>query len=471
MAKGHTSSAMSLRRAGLAATLVAVAAVSCGPVAVRPATPDAGARQAPPGAGPRWPDRASYALDLTYDARRLALAGTQRITFRNASATPLPAVWLRAWANAFGGCRAQRARVAVVAGGRLAARRRDCTAMQVVLDRPLAPGEVTTIALRIRIRTPPRPDRFGRFRGAAYFGNAIPLLAVADARGWQLPPYTFAGESFYSISAAWRVRLRVPRGLKVASTGTQDGGSSGGVVTLTAPRARDFMLVVGRFDVRTEESGGLRLRRFSAPGTSATVARKTLSLAAYSMRRYADWYGPYDRPEIDLVEGPREVAHGGLAMEYPELVLTPASATSIAHELAHQWFYGIVGDDQWSEPWLDESFAEFSAARLPPGRVGNRLRGCHLPDGGRVPLDSSMATMTQGAGGRYVRTVYIGGACLLRALQRTLGEQRFDDLMRQLVATHRDDVITTPEVVGALRSAAPDPGAVDRLLRRAGLLR
>jgi aminopeptidase N len=471
MARGHTVEAMSLRRAGLAATLAAVAAVGCGPVAVRQSAPGAGERQVEPGAAPRWPDSASYALDLAYDARRFALAGTQRITFRNASATPLPAVWLRAWANAFGGCRAQRARVAVVAGGRLAARQRGCTAMQVVLDRPLAPGDSTSVTLRIRVTTPPRPDRFGRFRGAAYFGNAIPVLAVADARGWQLPPYTFAGESFYSLSSAWRVRLRAPRGLRVASTGTQTGARAG-VVTLTAPRARDFMLVVGRFDVRTLRAGGLRLRRFSVPGgTSPTVARKTLSLAAYSMRRYAEWYGPYDRPEIDLVEGPREVAHGGLAMEYPELVLTPASATSIAHELAHQWFYGIVGDDQWSEPWLDESFAEFSAARLPPGRVPNRLRGCHLPDGGRVPLDSSMATMTQGGGGRYVRTVYLGGACLLRSLRTTLGATRFDDVMRRLVATHRDGVITTPEVVAALRTAAPDHGAVDRLLRRAGLLR
>jgi hypothetical protein len=471
MASGHTVGAMSLRRASLAAMLVAVAAVSCGPAAVRQAIPGAGARQADPAAGPRWPDRASYVLDLAYDARRFALTGTQRITFHNASANPLPAVWLRTWANAFGSCRAQRARVAVVAGGRLAARQRGCTAMQILLDRPLGPGEAATIALRIRITTPRRPDRFGRFRGAAYFGNAIPLLAVADARGWQLPPYTFAGESFYSLSSAWRVRLRLPRGLRVASTGTQAGAPRGGVVTLTAPQARDFMLVIGRFDVRTLHSGGLRVRRFSAPGTSVTVARRTLSLSAYVMRRYTGWYGPYDRPELDLVEGPREVARGGLAMEYPELVLTPAAAASIAHELAHQWFYGIVGDDQWSEPWLDESFAEFSAARLPPRRVPNRLRDCHLPDGGRVPLDSSMATMTRGGGGRYVNTVYIGGACLLRALQRTLGDERFDDLMRRLVATHREGVITTPEVVSALRSAAPDLAAVDGLLRRAGLLR
>src|SRR4029079_14787198 len=100
------------------------------------------------------------------------------------------------------------------------------------LPRPLAPGATASVGLQIRVTAPTRPDRFGRFRGAGYFGNAIPILAVADARGVQLPPYTFAVESFYSLTSSWRVRLRVPAGLAIASTGTQAGRPSDGTVTL-----------------------------------------------------------------------------------------------------------------------------------------------------------------------------------------------------------------------------------------------
>jgi aminopeptidase N len=156
-------------------------------------------------------------------------------------------------------------------------------------------------------------------------------------------------------------------------------------------------------------------------------------------------------------------------MEYPEIVLTPAEPAAVAHELAHQWFYSIVGDDQWSEPWLDESFAEFSAARLPRRQVPNRLRDCRLPDANKVPLDASMATMTRGSRGRYVRTVYVGGACLLRAIQRALGRAPFDAFMRRLVATHRDGVETTPDFVAAVRATTPGDATVERLLRRSGL--
>ncbi|MEY2535235.1 MAG: hypothetical protein QOF29_3145 [bacterium] len=457
----------------LAAMLCAagVATTGCGSAATRPAVQEASARQAPAAGRPRWPDGASYALDLAYDRRRFALSGTMRIAFANTGPAPLRSVWLRAWANALGGCRVRRARVAVTAGGAIVTRRRDCTALEVRLDRPVPPGARAAIALRVRVTAPRRADRFGRFRGAAYFGNALPLLAVADPSGWQLPPYTFAGESFFSLTSAWRVRLRVPAGLRAATTGTQAGAARGGVRTFVAPRARDFMIVVGRFDVHTTRAGPVRLRRFTVPGTSAAVARETLGVAAVSMRLYARWYGPYGRPEVDLVEGPAEVARGGVAMEYPEHVLTPAEPSAVAHELAHQWFYGIVGDDQWREPWLDESFSEFSQARLPRTRVPNRLDGCHVPDGSDVPLDASMATMTAGPPGRYVRTVYVGGACLLRALQSAVGPARFDAFARRLVAAHRDGVLTTPEFVVAMRAAAPGDATVDALLRRTGLLR
>jgi hypothetical protein len=125
---------------GIAAVAAAVAA--CGPIAARPASPDAGEHRTAAAAAPavRWPDGARYALDLAYDARRFTISGTERIAFRNAGPQPLASVWLRVWANAFGGCAVSRAHVTIRAGGSLGARRRDCTALEVRLPQPLAPG-------------------------------------------------------------------------------------------------------------------------------------------------------------------------------------------------------------------------------------------------------------------------------------------------------------------------------------------
>jgi hypothetical protein len=134
-----------MRRPVLVAGAVLAAAVAaCGPVAAGPATPAASEHHAraaaAPASAPRWPDRASYALDLAYDPRHFTIAGSERIAFRNVGPQPLSVVWLRAWANAFGGCAVARAHVTIRAGGTFGARRRDCTALEVRLARPLAPA-------------------------------------------------------------------------------------------------------------------------------------------------------------------------------------------------------------------------------------------------------------------------------------------------------------------------------------------
>src|SRR3954471_13580223 len=102
---------------GALAALVTIALGACGGVP-HPATQDVGEARAATPAAARWPDEARYALDVAYDPRRFALAGAERIAFRNVGPDTLTSVWVRAWANAFGGCAAHRARVAVTSGGK-----------------------------------------------------------------------------------------------------------------------------------------------------------------------------------------------------------------------------------------------------------------------------------------------------------------------------------------------------------------
>ena len=204
-----------------AAALALGTAAPAAPAAARPRATTA----APAAPLSLWPQPELYALDLAYDADRFALAGSERITLRNSGRAPLRSVWIRTWGNAFGGCAQRYVRVEPTAGARVARERVGCTALELRLDAPLAPGARTTVALAVDVVAPRRPDRFGRYAGAAYFGNALPLLAVAagDAAGPRLPPYTFGGESFFSLSARWRVRLRLPPGTRAALTGSSDG--------------------------------------------------------------------------------------------------------------------------------------------------------------------------------------------------------------------------------------------------------
>ena len=139
--------------------------------------------------------------------------------------------------------------------------------------------------------------------------------------------------------------------------------------------------------------------------------------------------------------------------------------TSLEHEVAHQWWHGIVGNDEYSEPWLDESFASYSGERL----AG--VEGRCLPPRGRPPLTASMKAFERHDGRDYSRIVYRGGVCALRVLERGLGRGRFDSLLRALVRSHRDGIVTTDDFVAAVRAAAPPGVDADALLHRSGILR
>jgi hypothetical protein len=444
-----------MRRLVLLALMVLVA--GCGGDDPGPRTPGATVRDGP--ADATWPTPERYQLELGYDARRFRLAGLQRIAFRNTGPDRLAAVWLRTWGNAFGSCERRFVRVLVRAGGRAGEERAGCTALEVRLERPLAPGERGAIELGVLITAPRRPDRFGRYAGAAYFGNAVPVLAVADARGWSLPPYTFRGESFYSLSAAWDVRIALPRGVRAATTG-RSGAAPPRVAAARAGRARDFMIVAGPLRETRIRAGDVVVRHWRLRDRPA-AARRAAARAATVVRTYGGWFGPYARSELDVVEGPATVARGsGIGMEYPELVLSPPTPFVLDHEVAHQWFYGIVGNDQQVAPWLDESFASYAA---------NRLEGvaprCPAPRAEPPSLTATMAAFARASQQVYGDVIYRAGPCALREIERAFGGGRFLGVLRRIVREHRDGVLTTAGFVAALRESAPPGVNVDALLR------
>jgi Peptidase family M1 domain len=448
---------------------LAVALAGCGghhkPAAAAPTAP---ARESRTALARFGPDRIAYDLDLDHAAHRLT--GSQRIAFRNPFPQPLTHVWLRAWDNAYGSCRHPRVRVTVTAGGHLTARRRGCTALRVDLDRPVSQGARGTVALAIDVTPPRRFDRFGRLGPIDVLGNALPVLAVSD-RGAEprLRRYSFTGESFFSLAADWTVRLRMRPGEQVASTGT--AGPDG---VLSARDERDFTLVVGPMQRReaTAPVSGVRVRWFSRAGTPSGEQRAGLRISVAAVDALQRMLGPYGASELDVLDVPPRIVNGGIAMEYPQLILSPAYAPAVSHEIAHQWFFRLVGDDEWSDPWVDETLTEFAAVRAGRRVHGpDRLGGCATrtrPARPPAPVDSDMGTLerrNRRTHGHVSRdTLYVEGPCALFNLQRRIGRAHMDAFLRRLVADHRNGVLTGAALTAAI-AKLPGGGAALRELR------
>jgi hypothetical protein len=410
---------------------------------------------------PRRPDRPAYRLSLNWTPATHTLAGVERIAFRNPGPDPLTAIWLRVWPNGWrpvgsggsaAGCGAPRTTIAVTAGGTIGARAADCSAYRIDLGAAVAAGATGSVTLDFTTRVPTANDRFGTAHGISNIGNGVPILAVQDARGWHLEPYTATGESFYSLSGSWDATITAPAGIAVASTGAvvrNVAGPGGVTTTVHSSGARDFALVLGVMRVQRFAVGRTTVRVFTAPGMAARTRRSVNASARLAMTYYPAWFGPYGSRELDVVAA-AFTTFGG--MEYPELVMTDVQRSPVVHEIAHQWFYGIVGNDQWREPWLDESFASYAEQLLAGG----------FPCDARAPvpripgfaLDSTMAAFDRNTD-EYGQVVYYGGACALRDLEHHYGRRRFLRLLRRYVADHRFGVATAADFVSALAADRP----------------
>jgi hypothetical protein len=375
--------------------------------------------------------------------------GTEQIKFTNTGTTSMGRVWLRLWSNGVQGCMPRAIRITDIQLGALGRFSRACTAVPVHLDSPIGPGESTALRLSIVIRLPEMNDRFGWWGGLALMGTALPTLAIHDDAGWHLDPFVDLGESFYSVVGRYRVTLDVPTGLDTPATGTRvrrEIAAGRTIDTFRATDVRDFAWAAGRFTRVGGTSGPTDVHVWYLPGVvSAQKAATMVDTSEASLDTFSSAFGTYPYPEADVVLT-GFTAFGG--MEYPQVVFSNTERTTIAHELAHQWWYGIVGNNEFAEPWLDESFATWSQY-LPFG-AWKSCPSYSFSAGARLTNDMAYWRDHTSAYG----TIYGGGGCMLANLSHRFGLHRFERILGRYAKAHWLGIARTPDFRAAIEAAA-----------------
>lgn len=398
----------------------------------------------------RNPGNPEYVVSLRGDSTGRVWTGTEQITFTNLDSAPLSTIYLRLWSNGVLGCSANSIVVTGLSGGTTGPLALNCTELPVTLDTPLAPNGYATISMHIAIHVPVRNDRFGSFDGLSLVGTALPTLAVSDDLGWHLDPFIDLGESFYSIVGDYLVTLDVPKGLDTPTTGEAVAEKFLGDRRITIYQAnsvRDFEWAAGRLQQLVTQLGQTRIVVSYRPGVvSKRKAQANLGYARRSMDTFSRSYGAFPYPEMDVVLTGFS-SFGG--MEYPTIVFTNPNRYTVSHELSHQWWYGVVGDNQFAAPWLDESFATWSQF-LPYG--GRRACKSYKWPSNTARITNDMAYWNDHPD--EYGTVYRGGGCLLANLASQFGLDRFVQILRAYARTHWLGISTTADFKEAIDAAA-----------------
>ncbi|MDD7967786.1 M1 family aminopeptidase [Actinomycetospora lemnae] len=336
--------------------------------------------------------------------------------------------------------------------------------------RPITADLVFTLTLGEDVN-----DRVGFSHSSemAWWATGFPLLAWVRGEGWaREDAVSIPGET--ATSEDFRLRdltVTAPAGLEVLGTGTRTGTSPGPVPGTTTHRfraeaVRNAAVTVGRLDVVEREVSGVRVHLGTPLSGTEVPPQEWLGRVEQYIDRLSEFVGPFPYPELWISVIPAQSS--GLefpsALQFGDLGLGELDGL-VAHELAHQWFYGLVGNNQARDPWLDESFSTLAQA-VATERENDYVLA-DIPAGHRGDIGRSMNSWGYGyTFDRYLHVVYDQGAAVLLEARRRAGEDRFDDALRAYVTenAHRvaapEDVATAFEDLPEVRALLIENGAL-----------
>jgi hypothetical protein len=419
-----------------------------GPSAHRPAMAEAWVQDLD-----RLPAIPRYQISLTYNPEVRHIDGRVRIVATNRWSLPLSEVFLRLYPNGhaiFGNGQMTLSSVSDSVGAILPQAGADTSIMRVPLRQTWEPGRAITLTVEYSAQVPNGTgggSSYGLFQeinGASILSDAFPMMAVFDGAQWHLDRMVDWGDPVFSEAALYEAEITVPSVYKVISSGVQvssKDNSDGSATRLirTGP-VRELELVVSRrHEVLSARVGGVTINSYFYPD-ERVGGERALKAAVDSVSVFNRDFGEYPYSELDVVDAP---ITGVLGMEYPGLVLLTFQMyqdsdpwrlnITAAHEVAHQWWYGVVGNNIFGEPWLDEAMATFSSS------VYTQLVNTQVFEGQLTDWENRhQQAVRQGTRGMitgsvqsfsgwwdYSPIVYYRGGQFFEALREELGDDAF----------------------------------------------
>jgi hypothetical protein len=436
-------------QAAVTTTAAAPATTSTLGTATAPACPSIPARVEPDPARPKY--------TLTLDVRPLegTVDGQLRVLFTPDMDTDR--LVFRLWPNGLrtGGAASKLETGPVTVGNRPATSTLDDPTMLVVrTGATFRAHQAVEVSMPWRLQVPgPANDRVSRNGDAMRLGSFFPILSWEPGLGWatEAPAGGFA-EASSAPTADFDLTVTVPEGFNVLASGTPDPARPG---HYTAAAMRDVAVSVGRFQMLSAVAmapNPVQVTIGVHRGISDSPAGY-LDIAVRSLQDFGRRFGPYPWSTFTLAVTPE--LGGGI--EYPTHVLQgPGTTGIVSHEVGHQWFYGLVGNNQGRDPWLDEGLASWADARF-EGRL-ERYKTRVIPPAAKNFVGEPMTFWADKARA-YNDGVYVQGAQALAALG---DPDLVDCALRVYVAVNAHRIARQPDLVKAAAAVFPDAAATLR---------
>jgi len=408
--------------------------------------------------------RTRYTLNARLDYAAHSLRVDEQIAYQNSTSEALPSLVLAVEADRWLGCFSLGA-VSVISQAVTSARMNGIR-LEVPLAAPLPPGSHLDLSIRYALRLPQADIHhvFGYNAVQADLVDWYPFVVpYVSGRGWLLHPPAQFGEHLVYPSADYDVSLQLSGADQTAVfAASGPGARTGSGWHYHLERARAFAFSASP-DYRTSslKVGSVTLTSYYFEAERA-AGEAVLQAVAQALATYTDRFGAFPYPGLSIVEA---LFDDGLECDglfflsrhfYTTYDGTPLNYLIDigVHETAHQWWFGLVGDDQALEPWLDEALATYSEeifyeANYPAADWWS-FRVDAFDPSGWVDTDIYHA-----AGLRpYINAVYLRGARFLQAVRERVGDEAFFAFLKDYAARMGVKIATADDFFRILRQGS-----------------
>ncbi|MDR9745862.1 M1 family metallopeptidase [Paenibacillus taichungensis] len=410
-----------------------------------------------------------YRIQARLDEKKMTIEGSESITYRNTSKDTLKQLVFHTYADAnlsestqttmfkhsneeisknnpdkkpedfLGGIDIEK----VTTGGQALDFSNKDQAMSVKLEQPLQPGESVTVQVHFNLKIPYGSQRLSYYKDIINGAHWFPVMSVYDEakHEWDSKPYSKTFETDYHTSADYEVEFNVPDQYQVVMPGTittrDDAETGRKVVSTVAENTREFAFFASpNFKVDSVTRNGLTVEYYyfdNQPGKKKIVDGY-VDQAFKAIDFFSDKYGKYPYPEFRIVESYVE----GVAIEYSRLIQmgqiginsAPEQDTVFVHEIAHQWFHALIGNNSETESFLDEGFADFSKVYFSE-KQGDTMNGFKSIQFDDSTVDKAIASTNDEVGDWASPVYYDKGRQAIYQLYRSVGEEKFDAFMKE----------------------------------------
>nr|WP_286673032.1 M1 family aminopeptidase [Anaeromonas frigoriresistens] len=226
---------------------------------------------------------------------------------------------------------------------------------------------------------------------------------------------------------------------------------------------RDFAWVGSEFFEKVVEThDGIDINLYFLKGIDEKVKEKTIEYAINSMNHFNNTFGKYPYGQYSIVETgfPSGMEYPGIVFigeRYYDISVLHHLEHVLVHETAHQWWYGVVGNDEIDEAWLDESLATYSEVVYTSEQYGESRGEYYYDTNIKQKYERDKDTIKDGRivkslskfGGwdDYSALAYWKGAMMLYEIEKEYGREKLYEILHHYYKENKFKNATTEDFI------------------------